>query len=262
MSGVKVVEHTGICIPLPFARPNDNTFTNHVPAILTMNSVLSVLIVCGQMTIRWSVLREKRNVYKTSSATRWNGLILAGRLSTVIVTDMVCWFSTGVKAVFSASRLTIPNMISVAVAIFILPSVCALNPFLFMHSVLSERRKERQQADLSKRLENKLKPALKKTQACSCAQEASQGMGNIAQKGASQGMGNIALEGAQHGTDITALEAAPQDVGITGQEAVQHGECCAKRMAATAQLKDWHKNYVVTRSTLQEAGRHQARCGP
>jgi hypothetical protein len=226
MSGVKVVEHTGICIPLPFARPNDdNTFTNHVPAILTMNSVLSVLIVCSQMTIGWSVLREKRNVRTTSSATRWNGLIQAGRLSTVIVTDMVCWFSTGVTAVLSASGLTIPNMISVAVAIFILSSVCALNPFLFMHSVLSERRKERQQADLSKRPENKLKPALKKTQACSCAQEAaSQGMGNIALEAASQGLGNIALEGAQHGTDITALEAALQDVGITGQQAVQHGE--------------------------------------
>ena len=146
---------TGICIPLPFAtdeRFQDYHYIFSVKIIL--NFVLFLLIAVGQAFIYWSVCSSS---ISSSTKTGSRDAIIARRMTTVVLSDFLCWFPIGLLGVLASTGTLIPGEVNVAAAIFVMPFNSALNPFLYTYNVLVEKRRQTQQANLLKRLETQLR---------------------------------------------------------------------------------------------------------
>ena len=81
-------------------------------------------------------------------------VILFFRLTTIAVSDFICWFPVGLLGLLAYNGLHIPGELNVAVAIFVLPFNAAFNPFLYTFNVLMEKRRKRSEDKLMKLLEN------------------------------------------------------------------------------------------------------------
>ena len=141
---------TGICIPLPFAtseRFQDYHYIFNVMIIL--NFVLFLLIAVGLAFIYWSV--------RSKTITGSRDVTIARRMTTVVLSDFLCWFPIGFLGLLASTGTPIPGQVNVAAAIFLVPFNSALNPFLYTYNVLMEKRRQTQQANLLKRLETQLR---------------------------------------------------------------------------------------------------------
>ena len=143
---------TGICIPLPFSsRFQGYGFSFGVMIIL--NFVLFLLIALGQVFIYWSV---HSNSVSSSMKRGSRDTAVARRLTTIVLSDFLCWFPIGLLGLLASTGTPIPGELNVAVAIFVMPFNSALNPFLYTFNVLMEKRLKAQEACLLKRLENRM----------------------------------------------------------------------------------------------------------
>ena len=143
--------HTGMCIPLPFTTSErflgyDYSFS----VMIILNFVLFLLIAVGQAFIYWSV---RSNSISSSTKTASRDASIARRLTTIVLSDFLCWFPIGLLGVLASTGTPIPEELSVAVAIFVMPFNSALNPFLYTFNVLMEKRRKAQEANLLKHLE-------------------------------------------------------------------------------------------------------------
>ena len=145
---------TGICIPLPFT--SSESFQGYhysFSVMIILNFVLFLLIAVGQAIIYWSV---RSNSISSSKKTGSRDATIARRLTTIVVSDFLCWFPIGLLGVLASTGTPIPGELNVAVAIFVLPFNSALNPFLYTFNVLMEKRQKAQEAYLLKRLESRM----------------------------------------------------------------------------------------------------------
>ena len=145
---------TGICIPLPFT--TDEYFQGYdysFSVMIILNFVLFLLIAVGQAIIYWSV---RSNSISSSKKTGSRDVTIARRLTTIVLSDFLCWFPVGLLGVLASTGTIIPDELNVTVAIFVMPFNSALNPFLYTFNVLMEKRKKAQEARLLKRLESQM----------------------------------------------------------------------------------------------------------
>ena len=145
---------TGICIPLPFTTSERfHGYHYSFSVMIIINFVLFLLIAVGQAFIYWSV---RFNSISSSTKTGSRDATIARRLTTIVQSDFLCWFPIGLLGVLASTGTPIPEELSVAVAIFVMPFNSALNPFLYTFNVLMEKRRKAQEANLLKRLETRL----------------------------------------------------------------------------------------------------------
>ena len=145
---------TGICIPLPFT--SSESFQGYhysFSVMIILNFVLFLLIAVGQAIIYWSV---RSNSISSSKKTGSRDATIARRLTTIVVSDFLCWFPIGLLGVLASTGTPIPGELNVAVAVFVLPFNSALNPFLYTFNVLMEKRQKAQEEYLLKRLESRM----------------------------------------------------------------------------------------------------------
>ena len=145
---------TGICIPLPFT--SSESFQGYhysFSVMIILNFVLFLLIAVGQAIIYWSV---RSNSISSSKKTGSRDATIARRLTTIVVSDFLCWFPIGLLGVLASTGTPIPGELNVAVAIFVLPFNSALNPFLYTFNVLMEKRQKAQEVYLMKLLESRM----------------------------------------------------------------------------------------------------------
>ena len=141
---------TGICIPLPFATSERFRGYHYIfNVMIILNFVLFLLIAVGLAFIYWSVCS------KTKTGSR--DVTIARRMTTVVLSDFLCWFPIGLLGVLASTGTPIPGEVNVTAAIFLVPFNSALNPFLYTYNVLMEKRRQTQQANLLKRLETQLR---------------------------------------------------------------------------------------------------------
>ena len=147
-------QQTGICIPLPFTPSED--FEGHsysLGVLIITNFVLFMLIALGQAVIYWSV---QRNSMSSSRHAGSRDTVIVLRLTTVVMSDFLCWFPVGLLGLLASAGTPIPPAVNVGVAIFVLPINSALNPFLYTINTLMEKRRKRHEAQLLKSLEESL----------------------------------------------------------------------------------------------------------
>ena len=145
---------TGICIPLPFTT-SERFLGYHYSfnVMIILNFVLFLLIVVGQAFIYWSV-RSISVFFSTKTASR--DATIARRLTTIVLSDFLCWFPIGLLGALASTGTPIPEEVNVAAAMFLVPFNSALNPFLYTFNVLMEKRRKAQEANLLKRLESEM----------------------------------------------------------------------------------------------------------
>ncbi|KAK7092030.1 hypothetical protein V1264_009639 [Littorina saxatilis] len=141
---------TGICIPLPITRQSFPGQDYAFAVMIVLNLVLFLLIAAGQLLIFWTI----RDTAITSTARyKSQEMTVARRLTSIVVSDFLCWFPIGLLGVLAATGTPIPGEVNVAVAILVLPLNSALNPFLYTFNLLVERLDRQEEQRLLKQLE-------------------------------------------------------------------------------------------------------------
>ena len=145
---------TGICIPLPFTTGEHfQGYDYSFSVMIILNFVLFLSIAVGQAFIYWSV---RSNSISSSKKMGSRDITIARRLTTIVLSDFLCWFPVGLLGVLASTGTPIRDELNVAVAIFVMPFNSALNPFLYTFNVLMEKRQKAQEARLLKRLESRM----------------------------------------------------------------------------------------------------------
>nr|KAG5695380.1 hypothetical protein BaRGS_033593 [Batillaria attramentaria] len=89
----------------------------------------------------------RRNSFQSDKSNAKDATI-ARRLTTIVLTDFLCWFPVSCLGLQAFTGTPIPSEVNVALAIFVLPLNSALNPFLYtLNIVLEKRRKAREARD-------------------------------------------------------------------------------------------------------------------
>ena len=188
---------TGICIPLPITRNQFKGRNYAFGVMVALNFVLFLLIAIGQIAIFLSVkitsasvshlsnkiLNEESshkqvNKPKQYSAqsnnignkncsrmnpnqSRSSEVKLAYRLTSIVISDFLCWFPICALGIASAYRVPIPGELNVSMAIFILPLNSALNPFLYTLTTALEKRQKQKLGKIMRIVESKLRAEMK-----------------------------------------------------------------------------------------------------
>nr|KAG5706631.1 hypothetical protein BaRGS_005701 [Batillaria attramentaria] len=106
--------------------------------MIIFNFTMFVLIALGQLFIYKSV---RENSFMSDKPTA-NDATIARRLTTVVLSDFLCWFPIGLLGVLASTGTAVSSEVNVAMVIFVLPLNSALNPFLYtLNTVLEKRRK-------------------------------------------------------------------------------------------------------------------------
>ena len=106
---------TGICIPLPFMTSKRfHGYNYSFSVMIVLNFVLFLLIAVGQAIIYWSV---RSNSISSSKKTGSRDATIARRLTTIVLSDFLCWFPIGLLGVLASTGTPIPDELNVAVAI-------------------------------------------------------------------------------------------------------------------------------------------------
>ncbi|KAL8617016.1 hypothetical protein ACOMHN_014187 [Nucella lapillus] len=144
---------TGICIPLPFSdKDRFKGYTYSFSVMMVLNLAIFVLIAVGQVFI-YSTVRASSMAPAKKKASRDS--TIARRLTTIVLSDFLCWFPVGLLGVLASTGVPISVDIRVGVAIFVLPFNSALNPFLYTFNIVMEKRRKATEARMLERLESR-----------------------------------------------------------------------------------------------------------
>ena len=133
----------GICVPLPFTNNSKSNQQYSFYIFIILNFVLFAFIGFGQIVIYTAICKTSAS---TGSQNRDRERAVARRLFLIVLTDFCCWFPIGLMGVLAAAwGVTIPGVVNVFTAIFVLPVNSALNPFLYTLNGVLERRRAAQE---------------------------------------------------------------------------------------------------------------------
>nr|KAG5705761.1 hypothetical protein BaRGS_027420 [Batillaria attramentaria] len=116
--------------------------------MVVFNFILFLLIVSGQVLIFTTV--RKNSITKSNQDNQ--DATIARRLTTIVLSDFLCWFPIGLLRLLASTGTPISSEVNIGMAIFVLPFHSALNPFLYTFNVFMEKRKKAAEARLLQQL--------------------------------------------------------------------------------------------------------------
>ena len=136
------------CFCLKITNVTDSVFSC---IFIILNFVLFAFIGVGQIVIYTAIRKTSAS---SGSRNREREMAVARRLFLIVLTDFCCWFPIGLMGVLAAAwGVTIPGVVNVFTAIFVLPVNSALNPFLYtLNGVLQRRRAAKEKKRLGQML--------------------------------------------------------------------------------------------------------------
>ena len=178
---------TGLCLPLPLgsdlhAAPGDSYVLG---VVVVLNSLMATLTGAGQFLlvqrVSHSAPSRPRGTATQPSSTPPHREIdtaapslaaaavvvvvangtdhsrLARRFESIVTSNILCWLLIGLLGLLASAGVAIPTEVKVAVAIVVMPVNSALNPFLYILSVVSERRKQAREERVKKLIVARIK---------------------------------------------------------------------------------------------------------
>ncbi|KAH9505788.1 hypothetical protein Btru_055816 [Bulinus truncatus] len=125
---------SGVCLGFPLRTSTGPSWIYSVVIFLFLNSLLFVIIACGQVAIFYHIHENSAKFRNSSqhSARRAGDITVAKQLALVVMSNFICWFPVcvlGLRTVvsdFEVDRQTYAWIVTV-----VLPVNAALNPFLY-----------------------------------------------------------------------------------------------------------------------------------
>ncbi|KAH9514863.1 hypothetical protein Btru_021177 [Bulinus truncatus] len=125
---------SGVCLGFPLRKSTGPPWIYSVVIFLFLNSLLFVIIACGQVAIFYHIHKNSAKFKNSSqhSARRAGDITVAKQLALVVMSNFICWFPVcvlGLRTVvsdFEVDRQTYAWIVAV-----VLPVNAALNPFLY-----------------------------------------------------------------------------------------------------------------------------------
>nr|KAG5705764.1 hypothetical protein BaRGS_027423 [Batillaria attramentaria] len=102
----------------------------------------------GQVLIFTTV--RKNSITKSNQDNQ--DATIARRLTTIVLSDFLCWFPIGLLGLLASTGTPISSEVNIGMAIFVLPCNSALNPFLYTFNVFMEKRRKAAEARLLQQL--------------------------------------------------------------------------------------------------------------
>nr|KAG5698641.1 hypothetical protein BaRGS_003155 [Batillaria attramentaria] len=102
----------------------------------------------GQLLIYMSV--QKNSIMSDQKSAK--DTAIARRLTTIVLSDFLCWFPIGLLGLLASTGTPISGEVNVAIAIFVLPLNSAVNPFLYTLNIVLEKRRKAYEARLLEQL--------------------------------------------------------------------------------------------------------------
>ncbi|XP_070182592.1 G-protein coupled receptor GRL101-like [Littorina saxatilis] len=135
-----------ICTAMPTLNEKVGGHKYSFSILVVLNNVLAL----GTAFCQTCVYLEVRSSYIFATANeRSRDMVLARRVATVLVTDVICTLIVGVTGLMSSIGVTgVGDEVIVAVVIFVIPLKPSLNPLLHSFSMLTERKRMSQESRL------------------------------------------------------------------------------------------------------------------
>nr|KAG5698640.1 hypothetical protein BaRGS_003154 [Batillaria attramentaria] len=108
----------------------------------------TVYATVGQLLIYMSV--QKNSIMSDQKSAK--DTAIARRLTTIVLSDFLCWFPIGLLGLLASTGTPISGEVNVAIAIFVLPLNSAVNPFLYTLNIVLEKRRKAYEARLLEQL--------------------------------------------------------------------------------------------------------------
>ena len=145
-------QQTSICIPLPLTEQFQSR-SYSLGVLIIVIFVLFILVAFIQ-AISYHFVHTSSITYLRQAGS--SDKTFAAHVETVVLANVICWFSVGLLRLLVSSGLTVPDRVNVSVATMVLPLNAALNPVLYVLSVVSEKQKRQQRERLLEQMRAKL----------------------------------------------------------------------------------------------------------
>nr|KAG5708935.1 hypothetical protein BaRGS_009344 [Batillaria attramentaria] len=151
----ELYSQSGICIPLPITRTSEGR-DYAFAMMVALNIVLFSLIALGQAFIFWSIGSTTSSLAVTDTSRRSLDLNMARRVATIVTCNLLTWTFVGFANTMSFAGLPVPDEVHAVMSVLLFPLSSALNPWLYLLSLVIEKRREGDRQRLMKRLEKRL----------------------------------------------------------------------------------------------------------
>ena len=144
---------TGVCQPL-VALLEGSTSQDYTITVLVGLTLTLFLVICVAQLYLAMLVSQHSDIL---TALKTNGvesyeLIVAGRVSPLLLFDMVCWSWLCLVMVLTSSGVSVSTHVQVGTAMSCLPLKAALNPVMYLTGCLKERQRHTQRQRLLQRL--------------------------------------------------------------------------------------------------------------
>ncbi|XP_061179591.1 G-protein coupled receptor GRL101-like [Saccostrea echinata] len=133
---------SGVCISLPLSVLRKPGWEYSMVLFVGANFVIFIIVLLGQIFILTDVVRFEKKSCQQSFSQKRTEIKLAKSLMAVAVTDVLCWITIGTIGFLTFMGIDVTNKVYAWVIVVVLPINSALNPLIYLLSVILNRGNE------------------------------------------------------------------------------------------------------------------------
>ncbi|XP_062583978.1 G-protein coupled receptor GRL101-like [Saccostrea cucullata] len=133
---------SGVCISLPLSVLRKPGWEYSMVLFVGANFAIFIIVLLGQMLIFMDVVRFEKKGNRQSFSPKRTEINIAKSLMAVAVTDVLCWVTIGTIGFLTFMGIDVTNKVYAWVIVVILPINSALNPLIYLFSVMMNRGEE------------------------------------------------------------------------------------------------------------------------
>ena len=144
---------SSVCLALPLTTERPPGWQYSVALFLFVNLLAFVIIMMCYLSIYVTVKRSAKETTNTRKTNAAQQIEFAMRMAFLVGTDFVCWMPIIIMGFLSLTRVaTIPSIMYVWSAVFLLPINSSLNPYLFtiLTREMSKQKTRKSKREVSK----------------------------------------------------------------------------------------------------------------
>ncbi|XP_062592237.1 G-protein coupled receptor GRL101-like [Saccostrea cucullata] len=133
---------SGVCISLPLSVLRKPGWEYSMVLFVGANFVIFVIVLLGQILIFMDVVRFEKKACQQWFSPKRTEIHIAKSLMAVALTDVLCWVTIGTIGFLTFKGIDVTTKMYAWVIVMVLPINSAVNPFIYLLSVIMNRSDE------------------------------------------------------------------------------------------------------------------------